>query len=211
MATGKKSFILYCDQRGIFDKLSDEQAGALIKHIFAYVSDENPESDFVTELAFEGIKNTLKRDLKKWESQQEQRSEAGRRSAEVRKRNAEIVKRKSTTVNDRSISSTVSVSDSVNVSDSVSEKHKLITWIAANANRVNKMKEPLTFDQCTKLKEDFHSDFIIEILLAMHNHEPLLRKNRNANLTFRNWADRDERYKKWRESKGIIQPNLNLK
>ena len=118
MAENKKSFILYCDQKGVWDKLDDAQAGRLIKHIIAYVNDENPVApDFITELAFEPIKQSLKRDLKKWENQQEQRSEAGKRSAEVRKRNAQLVQRDSTTVNDRSISSTVNVSvnDNVNV------------------------------------------------------------------------------------------------
>lgn len=118
MAENKKSFILYCDQKGVWDKLDDAQAGRLIKHIIAYVNDENPVApDFITELAFEPIKQSLKRDLKKWENQQEQRSEAGKRSAEVRKRNAQLVQRDSTTVNDRSISSTdsVSVNDNVNV------------------------------------------------------------------------------------------------
>ena len=33
MAEDKNSFILYTDQRGIFEKLSNEQAGKLIKHI----------------------------------------------------------------------------------------------------------------------------------------------------------------------------------
>lgn len=67
MAEGKKSFVLYSDQRGVFDKLSDEQAGILIKHIFGYVNDEKPKGDFVTELAFELIKQQLKRDLVKYE------------------------------------------------------------------------------------------------------------------------------------------------
>jgi hypothetical protein len=75
-------------------------------------------------LAFEPIKQSLKRDLNKWENQQAQRSEAGKRSAEVRKRNAKLAQRDSTTVNDRSISSTVNVSVNdnvnVNVNDSVS-------------------------------------------------------------------------------------------
>ena len=117
MAENKKSFILYCDQKGVWDKLDDAQAGRLIKHIIAYVNDENPSApDFITELAFEPIKQSLKRDLKKWENQQAQRSEAGKRSAEVRKRNAKLAKRDSTTVNDRSISSTVNDNVSVNVS-----------------------------------------------------------------------------------------------
>ena len=124
MAENKKSFILYCDQKGVWDKLDDAQAGRLIKHIISYVNDENPVApDFITELAFEPIKQSLKRDLKKWENQQEQRSEAGKRSAEVRKRNAQLVQRDSTTVNERSISSTVngnvSVNDNVNVNANV--------------------------------------------------------------------------------------------
>ena len=120
MAENKKSFILYCDQKGVLDKLDDAQAVRLIKHIIAYVNDENPVApDFITELAFEPIKQSLKRDLKRWENKQEQRSEAGKRSAEVRKRNAQLVQRDSTTVNDRSISSTVNVSVNDNVNDNV--------------------------------------------------------------------------------------------
>ncbi len=120
MATGKKSFILYCDQRGTWERLSDEQAGKLIKHVFSYVNDENPEADFITELAFEGIKRALKSDLKKWEAKQEQRSEAGKRSAEIRRLNATEANDRSTSVNERSISSTVngSVNGSVSVNES---------------------------------------------------------------------------------------------
>ena len=60
MAENKKSFILYCDQKGVWDKLDDAQAGRLVKHIIAYVNDENPVApDFVTELAFEPIKQSL--------------------------------------------------------------------------------------------------------------------------------------------------------
>jgi hypothetical protein len=125
MAENKKSFILYCDQKGVWDKLDDAQAGRLIKHIISYVNDDNPVApDFITELAFEPIKASLKRDLKKWENQQEQRSEAGKRSAEVRKRNAKLAERDSTTVNERSISSTVNGSVSVNVNDNVSVSSK---------------------------------------------------------------------------------------
>ena len=68
MAKDKKGFVLYVDMKSTFDKLSDEKAGKLIKHIFAYVNDENPEcKDFIIEIAFEHIKQQLKRDLKKYE------------------------------------------------------------------------------------------------------------------------------------------------
>ena len=126
MAQDKKSFIAYSDWKDTFDALSDDKAGILIKHIFSYVNDENPiTDDLIIKAVFPNIKNTLKRDLKKWDKQYKQRVDAGKRSAEIRKRNA-------TVVNGRSVSSTVSVSDSVNVSvsDNVilkeKEKEKLI-------------------------------------------------------------------------------------
>ena len=64
MATNKKSFLLYCDIIHTVNKLSDEQAGKLFKHLLAYVNDLNPEpEDILTEVAFEPIKQSLKRDL----------------------------------------------------------------------------------------------------------------------------------------------------
>jgi len=69
MAANKKSFVLYTDQRSYFDKLNDQEAGQLIKHIFSYVNDENPNPvDRIIDLSFEPIKLQLKRDLIKYES-----------------------------------------------------------------------------------------------------------------------------------------------
>ncbi len=120
MAKDKKSFIAYADWKETFDNLPDEYAGKLIKHIFAYVNDENPiTDDLVIKAVFPNIKNTLKRDLEKWENQLEQRREAGRKSAELRKAKS----------NDRSISyneptRNPTVNDNVSVSVSVSDKNK---------------------------------------------------------------------------------------
>ena len=67
MATDKKSFVLYCDSITIVEKLSDERAGKLIKHIFRYCSDLNPiTDDEVVDMAFEHFKSILKRDLVKY-------------------------------------------------------------------------------------------------------------------------------------------------
>ena len=115
MAENKKSFVLYTDSKGLIDQLPDEIAGRLFKHIFAYVNDENPISEeLILNIAFEPIKNQLKRDLVKWSNQTDQRRQAGLKSAEIRKRNA-------TSVNERSISSTDNVNVSVSVNDSVSD------------------------------------------------------------------------------------------
>lgn len=121
----KKSFILYLDQQDIFNKLPDEVAGKLIKHIFSYVNLEKPTTDdLLLEVAFASIKQSLKRDLVKWETQRKQRSEAGKRSAEKR---ANEKQRKATTVESRSTKSTVSVSDSVSVSVNKKTKAKKFT------------------------------------------------------------------------------------
>lgn len=118
MAEDKKSFVAYADWKETFDKLPDEVAGKLIKHIFAYVNDENPVSDdYVIEAVFSNIKNTLKRDLKKWETQLDQRREAGKRSAEQRALNKS--NERSISLNEMQRNSTVS--DNVNVSVSVNE------------------------------------------------------------------------------------------
>lgn len=79
MAKDKKSFLLYTDQQSIFKLLPDELAGKLIKHIFAYVNDENPDTpDLMLQLAFEPIKQQLKRDLKLYEDVCKKRSESGK-------------------------------------------------------------------------------------------------------------------------------------
>lgn len=118
MAENKTSFVLYSDQRGIFDKLNDDQAGQLIKHIFSYVNDEDPDGDFITELAFEAIKQQLKRDLKKWDKTKEGRSKAGKASAEARRRKKEQKGTNSTNVKiveQTPTNPTVNVNDNVNV------------------------------------------------------------------------------------------------
>ena len=69
MAEDKKSFLLYCDLIHTVEKLDNEHAGELFKHILRYVNDQNPEpKDFVIDITFEPIKQVLKRDLKRYEA-----------------------------------------------------------------------------------------------------------------------------------------------
>ena len=86
MAENKKSFILYTDQSGVFNQLPDEIAGKLIKHIFAYVNDENPISkDLIINIAFEPIKQSLKRDLKRYEEYVDKQSVNGAKGGRPKK------------------------------------------------------------------------------------------------------------------------------
>lgn len=90
MAKDKKSFVAYSDWNSTFKKLSDEEAGKLVKMMFSFVSDENPEApDRITELIFEPIKNQMERDLEKYKEVRQKRAESGRnggkKSGETRK------------------------------------------------------------------------------------------------------------------------------
>ena len=115
----KKSFILYADLIHTVKQLPNDKAGLLFKHILSYVNDLEPATkDIIVKIAFEPIKQQLKRDLKKYESKKKQWSEAGKKSAEVRKNKKQ---RTLTNVDSVATVSTVSVNDnvSVNVSNNI--------------------------------------------------------------------------------------------
>jgi len=120
MAKDKKSFILYVDQKDLWNKLPDEIAGKLIKHIYSYVSDENPKSDdLIVEIAFEPIKQQLKRDLKLFEEKRVKRSEAGLAGATKRwKEMPNDANEWQTIANDsKRINGIAKIADNVNVND----------------------------------------------------------------------------------------------
>jgi len=76
----KKSFILYADIHSTIQHLTDEKAGELFKLILSYVNDEDPEvNDLVLKIAFEPIKQQLKRDLTIWKNKKNIRAMLSKR------------------------------------------------------------------------------------------------------------------------------------
>lgn len=165
MATDKKGFILYADQKDLFDQLPNDKAGELIKHIFSYVNDENPESkDIIINLAFTPIKQQFKRDLDKWEGIKESRSRAGKASAEARRLKAEqkstnptsveSVEQKSTnpTVNDN-VNVTVNVKDNVKVKDI----YRAFAHLSISIEDKDKLLEKYSIDQIDSILNDIQN------------------------------------------------------
>lgn len=120
MAENKKSFIAYVDWGETFNALPDEKAGQLVKFLFDYVNDKNPETDdILINAVFTNIKLQLKRDLIKWESISSQRSDIGKlggiKSGEARrsktKQTKQLVKSRSKTKQNEH--DTVTVNDTV--------------------------------------------------------------------------------------------------
>jgi len=153
MAQDKKSFLLYTDLKYTVEKLTNEQAGRLFKHILSYVNDENPQTDdIIIQLVFEPIRQQMKRDLKSWEVKREKRSNAGKvgglksgksrkqKTIEAKGSNASKSKQEeakgSKRLHDKTkeaneavtVNANVNVTDTVNVNDTVigNVKDKLI-------------------------------------------------------------------------------------
>lgn len=120
MASGKKSFVLYCDLIHTIEKMPDEKAGQLFKHILAYVNDQNPTTnDLIIELTFEPIKQQLKRDLEKWETEiKPKRSESGRlggiKSGEARRSKLKQNEANASNSKQNKANEAVNVNDNVN-------------------------------------------------------------------------------------------------
>ena len=132
---GKKSFVLYCDLISTINLLPDEQAGKLLKHILKYVNDEDPISDdMLVNIAFEPIKQQLKRDLDKWSGIRQKRSDAGKQGGRPQKQNkanqANAIFEKQSKAK-----KAVNVNDNVNVNVNVND----------NVNEIKKKKEEIFY------------------------------------------------------------------
>ncbi|HEX7906246.1 MAG TPA: hypothetical protein VF487_20370 [Chitinophagaceae bacterium] len=65
-------------------------------------------------------------------------------------------------------------------------------WIQNHAVNVSKMKEPFTIDQYLQLRKKIPDrGKVQDLLLKMHNWQPLLKKNNSAYLTILNWSKND--------------------
>jgi len=113
MAENKKAFVAYCDWLESFEELTNEEAGKLAKHLFRYVNDLNPEApDRMTKMCFIPIRQSLKRDLVKYEERAERARINGLKGGRPKTQRTQSVisePKKPDTVKD-----TVTVTDTVN-------------------------------------------------------------------------------------------------
>ena len=131
MAEGKKSFVLYADLLDNIEHLTNEEKGILFNHLLEYVNDKNPIlEDRLLVTAWKPIEKQLKRDLKKFEEVKTKRSEAGKRSAELRalktneqtstkSTSVESVKQNSTNSTDNDKCNMIYDNDKCNINNSI--------------------------------------------------------------------------------------------
>ena len=124
--SNKKSFILYNDFQSTLDKLTDEQAGKLLKKIFSYVNEIDIKSDIITDLVFEPIKQHLIRNRVKYDNIVKRNKENGKKGGRPKKNPKNplgtLVTQTNPSKPKKADSVSVSVSDSV--SDNIDNKKK---------------------------------------------------------------------------------------
>ena len=182
---GKKSFVLYTDQREVFDELDDVTAGKLIKHIFAYVNDENPTTeDLLLKVAFLPIKTQLKRDLVLWDEKKQQRAEAGRKGGLAKASNAsEVLAKPSNATN---IVANLAVNDNVNVNvnDIYTETEKTLEVNEESHNQIFRelwksniwlegiaLKNKVSIEQVRDHLNDFRQEQILKAELKVNEKD----------------------------------------
>ena len=88
MADNKKAFMLYHDSKNVWDKMSNERAGILIKSIFSYKVNGIVPSDLEErglDLIMESLICQFKRDDEKWENRANASRENGKAGGRPRK------------------------------------------------------------------------------------------------------------------------------
>ena len=200
MAINKKGFILYADQKALFDQLTNDKAGELIKFIFSYVNDENPTTeDLIINLAFTPIKQQLKRDLAKFNEIKEIRSKAGKIGME---------KRWQSITNDNKPLQTIT---NITVNDNVNDNVKVNDKVNVNAGKPRSSYLDSTHNFLKELPNSSNFE-LIAIALDIPKDKLILKIpifKKYANIDYLNFNEFCNHFKNWANKNN--SSNLKLK
>jgi len=142
----KKSFLLYCDLKHTIDKLPDETAGKLLKLILDYANGDFKEpNDLLLQVVFEPIKQSLIRDLEKYDAKVIRNRENGSKGGRPSK---EDNPKKPTGLIDNPLKAKKADSDSDSDNDSVSDSGNEREIVKVKNN-----KEPKSINDFVKLMD----------------------------------------------------------
>lgn len=205
----KDSFILYTEQKEVIDKLSDEQAGKLIKAIYKYVETEKmPELDKLLDIVIIPFKQNLDRNKEKYNKISEIRAKAGAKGGKQKKQKQTKEINCNDNVNDKvNENVNVNVNDNDKVSDScVDGLQKIIDFYNENIGLIT----PYGVEVLEDYSKDMPTDLIIYAMQI--SVEANKRTIKYIKAILNNWQKagirtlvqaKDENHKKKNESKEI--------
>lgn len=205
----KDSFILYTEQKEVIDKLSDEQAGKLIKAIYKYVETEKmPELDKLLDIVIIPFKQNLDRNKEKYNKISGIRAKAGAKGGKQKKQK----QTKEINCNDN-VNENVNENDNVNVNDNdkvsdscVDGLQKIIDFYNENIGLIT----PYGVEVLEDYSKDMPTDLIIYAMQI--SVEANKRTIKYIKAILNNWQKagirtlvqaKDENHKKKNESKEI--------
>jgi hypothetical protein len=184
MAENKKSFVLYADIIHTVSILDDSKAGKLFKHILDYVNDKNPISnDMFINIAFEPIKQQLKRDLQKWDEIRNKRAAAGSIGGHSKAKRIKPKQNIANATDAKQSIANVAVNDNVNV----------------NVNVINNSIENIQSIFISKTDTEWTKDFALKEAEKFFNYYSsnnwMVGKNKMKSIehTIANWILRIEK------------------
>ena len=201
----KKSFILYSDLIFTIDKLPDDKAGLLFKHILYYVNDEDKKlNDLLIEIAFEPIKQQLNRDFITWGEKKQKKSEAGRLGGQARvenlKQNQALLENEKQTQANQAVN--VSASASANISVNANDNKKID--INSRKLKFSEALNPFIEIYGIEMINDFYS-YWTEDNIALTKFKQELEKTWTLERRLESWAKNELKFK----NNGNIKTNTN--
>jgi len=189
MAEDKKGFLLYADLIHTIEKMPNDKAGLLFKHILNYVNDLNPVTDdLIVELTFEPIKQQLKRDLLKYKETKIDKSNGGKLGN---------LKRWHKDLHDKVVKNELDINEALEIANNRKTSHtdtmqsQPIGQIAVNVNDNVNVKDKV-INNIKDRKTSFATS--LEPYLELYNREML-------NNFYMYWTEHGEKDKKMRFEK----------
>lgn len=189
MAENKKSFVLYCDLIHTIEKLPDDKAGLLLKHLLRYVNDQNPiTDDLIVEIAFEPIKHQLKRDLTKWDNKIDKLTLQGRLGG-IKSGEARALKKKQNEANASKNEANEPVTVNVNVNDTVTvtvnDINNINNWFSDFENGIEITEIARINNLSIEIVKAKLNDFRIKAELSYPNYAKFVSH-------FKNWLNKNK-------------------
>lgn len=196
----RASFLLHIDSLCILDKMSDKQAGELIKAIYYFqINGELPKDiDFIIEMAVTPFINQFKRDNEKYEQVIEKRKQAGAKGGKQKVANVANARSAKQNVANVAVNDNDSVNDSVNDNDSKEKKNiyqDLLEFLNAETNKNYRIIPDKAKKQINaRLKDGYTLDDIKNAITNCSKDKYHIENPQYLTLEFITRSDKLEKY-----------------